>query len=402
MLFHVTITHSQADCPGRRPAETPELLGPAERLDALGDELSVASHSLVWGAACILWAEPEHVAYALLDAPSLDAVERYLDALTPAGWATRALAVFTMPAQLETVRQLLSQPVIPHVQPPVVIAEPAAEADTAATLKGLTTATPPEEPPEITREPMAEEPPEIAPEPHEEERPDLQVTRAIPVPVFEQPVAPATETQDSQITRAIPAPVFEQPVAPAAEAPDKQITREIPPRVSEQPVAQPDRGSSPSSSAVTRFIERPALLESLASAAPRPDPDAPAPSVTPSQPLASSESTTVILGSAAQRTIGIQLAAKTGPAQGSVFEVGETGATLGRLPDNSICLTDGRLSRHHAQIEFRDGAYWLSDLASQNGTLVNDRPLTEAHRLQVGDSIELGTTRLTVMLEADD
>src|SRR5260370_28056136 len=107
-------------------------------------------------------------------------------------------------------------------------------------------------------------------------------------------------------------------------AADKQLTGEIPPRVCEQPVAPPDRGSSPSSSAVTRFIERPALLESLASAAPRPDPDAPVPAVTPSQPLASSESTTVILGSAAQRTIGIRLAATTGPAQGPVVAVGET------------------------------------------------------------------------------
>jgi pSer/pThr/pTyr-binding forkhead associated (FHA) protein len=115
-----------------------------------------------------------------------------------------------------------------------------------------------------------------------------------------------------------------------------------------------------------------------------------------------SESTTVILDSGAQRTPGLQLVANAGPAQGSVFDVVEAGATLGRLPDNSICLTDGRLSRHHARIDFRDGGYWLSDLASQNGTLVNDRPLTEAHRLQAGDSIELGTTRLTVMLDSDD
>jgi pSer/pThr/pTyr-binding forkhead associated (FHA) protein len=98
----------------------------------------------------------------------------------------------------------------------------------------------------------------------------------------------------------------------------------------------------------------------------------------------------------------MRLVASTGPAQGSVFDVGESGATLGRLPENSICFVDGRLSRHHARIEFRDGGYWLSDLASQNGTLINDRALTEAHRLQAGDSIELGTTRLTVVLDPED
>ena len=450
MLFHVTISHRQADCPGRRPAETPDLIGPAERLEALGDEFSVTSHSLVWGASCILWAEPEHVAYALLEAPSLEAVELYIDALTPAGWETRALPVFTVPGQLDTVRQVLSQPVIPHVQPPVVVAEPVAEAEPAPeakpaakaeaaavaepapeadvddTLKGLTFAQLPDVPPDTT------------PEPREQERPDQQVTRAMPTPVVEpsvaqaaepadkqttreipQPVARAAEPPDEQITRAIPVPVFEQPGAPPAEPADKQVTREIPQPVAPpaepadkqvtreipQPVAQSDRGSSPSSSAVTRFIERPAFLESLAGAAQRPDePEAPAPSVTPTGtgPIPFSEGSTVILDPATLPTPDMQLVANTGPAQGSVFEVGEAGATLGRLPDNSICLTDGRLSRHHAQIDFRDGAYWLTDLGSQNGTLVNDRPLTEPHRLRAGDSIELGTTRLTVILESDD
>ncbi len=467
MLFHVTISHRQADCPGRRPAETPDLIGPAERLEALGDEFSVTSHSLVWGASCILWAEPEHVAYALLEAPSLEAVELYIDALTPAGWETRALPVFTVPGQLDTVRQVLSQPVIPHVRPPAVVAEPVAEAEPAPeakpaaraeaaavaepalevdfadeddTLKGLTFAQLPDVPPDTTPEPREQERPDqqvtrAMPTPVVEpsvaqaaERPDQQITREIPQPVvpaaeppdqqitreIPQPVVPAAEPPDQQITRAIPVPVappaepadkqttreIPQPVVPPAEPADKQVTREIP-----QPVAQSDRGSSPSSSAVTRFIERPAILESLAGAAQRPDePEAPTPSVAPTDtgPIPFSEGSTVILDPATLPTPDMQLVANTGPAQGSVFEVGEAGATLGRLPDNSICLTNGRLSRHHAQIDFRDGAYWLTDLGSQNGTLVNDRPLTEPHRLRAGDSIELGTTRLTVILESDD
>src|SRR6266536_1290263 len=289
MLFHVTISHRQADCPGRRPAETPDLIGPAERLEALGDEFSVTSHSLVWGASCILWAEPEHVAYALLEAPSLEAVELYIDALTPAGWETRALPVFTVPGQLDTVRQVLSQPVIPHVRPPAVVAEPVAEAEPAPeakpaaraeaaavaepalevdfadeddTLKGLTFAQLPDVPPDTT------------PEPREQERPDQQVTRAMPTPVGEPSVAQAAERPDQQITREIPQPVvpaaeppdqqitreIPQPVVPAAEPADKQITREIPQpvvppaepadkqvtREIPQPVAQSDRGSSPS------------------------------------------------------------------------------------------------------------------------------------------------------------
>jgi len=183
-----------------------------------------------------------------------------------------------------------------------------------------------------------------------------------------------------------------RPTGEAPEEPlDKRATRAIP-----QPVAQPDQPAVPDAGAVTRFIDRRTVMERLGST------DVNSGAVADAdEPYAPSESSTVILEPKVQRAAGIRLIANTGPAQGSVFDVGEAGATLGRLPENSICLTDGRLSRHHARIDFRDNGYWLSDLGSQNGTLVNDHPLSEAHRLQAGDSIELGTTRMTVMLDAD-
>jgi hypothetical protein len=361
MLFHVTITHSQQDCPGRRPGETPALSGPPDRLEALGAELSVTSHSVVWAASCMLWAEPEHVAYALLEAAGLEAVERYVDALTPAGWATRVLPVFTLPGQVDAVRQLLAAPAIAVAEPPAAVTETADERDSADTLDGWTAAgtEPAEEGPSTVELPAAVVPPPAEPEPE---------------PIVE-PVA-------QRVTREVPLPVAE-------EKPSAAVT-----------VVQP---AVPQAGAVTRFIERPAMLDALVGAPPEPDQPEPSPAaVAANEPYSPSESSTVILEPAAQRLAGLRLVASAGPAQGTVFEVGPVGATLGRLPENSICLTDGRLSRHHARIEFREGGYWLSDLGSQNGTVVNDRPLTEAHRLQAGDSIELGTSRLTVMLDPDD
>jgi hypothetical protein len=335
MLFHVTITHNRDDCPGRRPDEIPELTGPADRLEALGNELSVTAHSVVWGASCILWAEPQHVAYALLEAASLDAVERYIDALTPTGWAKQALPVFMLPSQLAAVRNILATPAISVLEPPAAVIEPVDNRDSADTLEGLT---------------VESEPPIEAASPSDE---------------------PPEEPLDKRATRAIP-----------------------------QPVAPPEEAAAPDSGAVTRFIDRRAVLEGLETLT---QPDVYSePVADDTRPYAPSESSTVILEPKVQRAPGIRLIANTGPAQGSVFDIGETGATLGRLPENSICLTDGRLSRHHARIDFRDNGYWLSDLGSQNGTLVNDHPLSDAHRLQEGDSIELGTTRMTVMLGADN
>src|SRR5437868_6562701 len=148
MLFHVTMTHRQDDCPGRHPGESPWLIDSADQVEALANELSVTQHSLVWGAACILWAEPEHVAYALLEAANLQAIEHYISALTPMGWTTRALPVFWLPSQLATVRELLTVPAVPVLQPKEPVPEPPDVRDTADTLEAETVGPQAESPPE--------------------------------------------------------------------------------------------------------------------------------------------------------------------------------------------------------------------------------------------------------------
>ncbi len=95
----------------------------------------------------------------------------------------------------------------------------------------------------------------------------------------------------------------------------------------------------------------------------------------------------------------LRLEVTEGPLQGSVLEVGPRGASLGRAADNSIRIVDEQMSRHHASIEHRDGAYWLSDLGGVNGTLVNNQRLTAPRHLQSGDVVELGATRLIVTLD---
>jgi hypothetical protein len=69
---------------------------------------------------------------------------------------------------------------------------------------------------------------------------------------------------------------------------------------------------------------------------------------------------------------------------------------LGRSRDNQIVLDDLHVSRHHAQIRLRFGSYTLFDTASQSGTFVNDVQVRE-HRLQPGDVIRIGRTRLVYL-----
>jgi adenylate cyclase len=69
--------------------------------------------------------------------------------------------------------------------------------------------------------------------------------------------------------------------------------------------------------------------------------------------------------------------------------------TIGRSPDNSLVLSDAKISRHHAEVRLvSSGQYRLSDLGSANGTLLNGRRLTAPRELQNGDIIQIGTASL--------
>lgn len=73
------------------------------------------------------------------------------------------------------------------------------------------------------------------------------------------------------------------------------------------------------------------------------------------------------------------------------------GARVGRASGNDVVLTDPSLSRFHCRFYFKDGrTLHVSDLASTNETLVNDRPSPDG-RLKVGDRITIGETVIGVV-----
>jgi hypothetical protein len=84
---------------------------------------------------------------------------------------------------------------------------------------------------------------------------------------------------------------------------------------------------------------------------------------------------------------------------GQVFPLTQMPVTFGRHADNTIVLGDPQVSRHHARIDWRAGAYFILDLDSANGTFVNERRLRAPHPLHDGDVVRLGNTLLDVRLE---
>ncbi|HYI23843.1 MAG TPA: FHA domain-containing protein [Thermomicrobiales bacterium] len=68
--------------------------------------------------------------------------------------------------------------------------------------------------------------------------------------------------------------------------------------------------------------------------------------------------------------------------------------TVGRIGSNSLVLDDGFVSGSHAEIMFDQGAWWVVDLDSTNGTFVNGRPVHTRMPIANGDSVQFGRISL--------
>ena len=70
------------------------------------------------------------------------------------------------------------------------------------------------------------------------------------------------------------------------------------------------------------------------------------------------------------------------------------GVSLGRSADADIRLDDRYASGIHARVFNRSGAYFVEDMNSTNGTLLNSRDLHGEAELTPGDVIRIGDTEL--------
>ncbi len=73
-----------------------------------------------------------------------------------------------------------------------------------------------------------------------------------------------------------------------------------------------------------------------------------------------------------------------------------TPVRIGRSPENQVVLSETSVSRTHCLIEIIDGACWITDLHSSNGTLVNGKRISMPARLQAKDLVQLGILKYEV------
>lgn len=85
-------------------------------------------------------------------------------------------------------------------------------------------------------------------------------------------------------------------------------------------------------------------------------------------------------------------------AVGTVFPL-QPVTSVGRSPSNTIPLPDTYASGQHTLLTWREGQWWLEDLGSRNGTLLNGTRINSPTVISAGDVIGVGRTELKLELE---
>lgn len=67
---------------------------------------------------------------------------------------------------------------------------------------------------------------------------------------------------------------------------------------------------------------------------------------------------------------------------------------IGRVETCAIRLSDTYVSQVHARLYGRDGAWFVEDLGSTNGTFLNDRRVASPVEVHAGDVVRVGKTLL--------
>jgi pSer/pThr/pTyr-binding forkhead associated (FHA) protein len=89
-----------------------------------------------------------------------------------------------------------------------------------------------------------------------------------------------------------------------------------------------------------------------------------------------------------------------GPRAQEKVRLAQFPVVFGRTHDSSVVMDwDGMVSGRHFEVSCAEGAYFLRDAGSRNGTRINGSPVL-SQRLYSGDLIEAGSSQLRVILEA--
>ncbi|MGF1573910.1 MAG: SpoIIE family protein phosphatase [Sumerlaeia bacterium] len=96
-----------------------------------------------------------------------------------------------------------------------------------------------------------------------------------------------------------------------------------------------------------------------------------------------------------------KLSILSGEESGRVFKFDRDQLTIGRSVNNDLQIVDRRMSRNHVMISREGASYFVEDLKSKNGSLLNNKPLTKKELLRHNDTFQVGDSSVLFSLGDD-
>lgn len=99
-------------------------------------------------------------------------------------------------------------------------------------------------------------------------------------------------------------------------------------------------------------------------------------------------------GGRERRPDGLTLVVTAGSLQGTTLHLSQAPVLIGRAPECTLVVEDDYASSRHARFFLRDGAWYVEDLGSTNGTFIGKTRLTAPTRIEIGVPVRIGRTVL--------
>ena len=214
-----------------------------------------------------------------------------------------------------------------------------------------------------------------------------------PAPPAEPPAPPAAAAWETPAAASEPPPAVWAAPPPPASGPPAAPSWDVPAPAANETVPASGFGEPEGEKGNTMSMPAWAPAEPMAPPAAPPAPPVGAPD------LGSGLDRTIFVDSAAVAGAGAAAAAPSlaegelmiasGPDSGHTYKIDGPAIRIGRAPDNDLVLRDPATSGHHARVERRGNQFFVVDLGSTNGTLVNGEVVME-RELKNGDAITIG------------
>ena len=105
---------------------------------------------------------------------------------------------------------------------------------------------------------------------------------------------------------------------------------------------------------------------------------------------------------ALQKQPGLVLYMKSDQGKEILRRFSQSEIIIGRESNCDLSVMDETLSAHHARLKYHHGQWWLEDLNSTNGTILNDEKLTTPAVVITGDQFKCGNTFFGIRVELDE